>query len=140
VALGPRFAVRRSSDSISAQPVFDDLNCVSLGRHRHSKKVPGEAHHLRFARRAGTDQRLTFNRLAKTTAGTNVTVNSVLPGPTRSEGVEKFVEDLAKGQGTDAAKIEADFFRTARPSSLLKRFATLEEVAASVAYVCNPRA
>lgn len=78
--------------------------------------------------------------LAETTAGTNVTVNSVLPGPTRSEGVEKFVEDLAKGQGTDTAKVEADFFRTARPSSLLQRFATPEEVAALVAYVCSPRA
>ena len=78
--------------------------------------------------------------LAETTAGTNVTVNSVLPGPTRSEGVEKFVEDLAKGQGADAAKVEAEFFRTARPSSLLKRFATPEEVAAMVVYVCSPRA
>jgi NAD(P)-dependent dehydrogenase (short-subunit alcohol dehydrogenase family) len=78
--------------------------------------------------------------LAETTAGTGVTVNSVLPGPTRSEGVERFVQDLAKGQGTDAAKVEADFFRTARPSSLLKRFATPEEVAALVVYVCSPRA
>ncbi len=78
--------------------------------------------------------------LAETTAGTNVTVNSVLPGPTRSEGVEQFVKDLAKGQGTDTAKVEADFFRTARPSSLLKRFATPEEVAAMVVYVCSGRA
>jgi NAD(P)-dependent dehydrogenase (short-subunit alcohol dehydrogenase family) len=78
--------------------------------------------------------------LAETTAGTNVTVNSVLPGPTRSEGVEQFVQDLAKGQGTDAATVEAEFFRTARPSSLLKRFATPEEVAALVVYVCSPRA
>src|SRR6058998_1821120 len=60
--------------------------------------------------------------VAEATAGTGVTVNSVLPGPTRSEGVEKFVEDLAKGQGTDAATVESDFFRTARPSSLLRRF------------------
>ena len=78
--------------------------------------------------------------LAETTAGTNVTVNSVLPGPTRSEGVEQFVKDLAKGQGTDEATVEKEFFRTARPSSLLKRFATPEEVAAMVVYVCSPRA
>jgi NAD(P)-dependent dehydrogenase (short-subunit alcohol dehydrogenase family) len=78
--------------------------------------------------------------LAETTAGTNVTVNSVLPGPTRSEGVGQFVQDLAKGQGTDAATVEAEFFRTARPTSLLKRFATPEEVAAMVVYVCSPRA
>lgn len=78
--------------------------------------------------------------LAETTAGTNVTVNSVLPGPTRSAGVEKFVEDLAKGQGTESATVEAEFFRSARPTSLLKRFATPEEVAAMVVYVCSPRA
>ena len=78
--------------------------------------------------------------LAETTAGTNVTVNSVLPGPTRSEGVQQFVQDLAKGQGADAATVEAEFFRTARRTSLLKRFATPEEVAAMVVYVCSPRA
>jgi NAD(P)-dependent dehydrogenase (short-subunit alcohol dehydrogenase family) len=78
--------------------------------------------------------------LAETTAGTNVTVNSVLPGPTRSEGVEKFVQDLAKSKGTDEASVEAEFFRSIRPSSLLKRFATPEEVAAMVVYICSPRA
>ena len=78
--------------------------------------------------------------LAETTAGTNVTVNSVLPGPTRSEGVEKFVQDMAKGQGGDERAVEKEFFRSVRPSSLLKRFATPEEVAAMVVYVCSPRA
>lgn len=78
--------------------------------------------------------------LAETTAGTGVTVNSVLPGPTRSEGVVQFLQDLAKHQGTDTATVEKDFFRTARPSSLLKRFASPEEVAAMVVYVCSPRA
>ena len=78
--------------------------------------------------------------LAETTARTGVTVNSVLPGPTRSEGVGTFVQDLAKAQGTDAARVEAEFFRTTRPTSLLKRFATPEEVAAMVVYVCSARA
>jgi NAD(P)-dependent dehydrogenase (short-subunit alcohol dehydrogenase family) len=78
--------------------------------------------------------------LAETTAGTGVTVNSVLPGPTRSEGVGQFVKDLAKGQGTDEAGVEREFFRSVRPSSLLKRFAMPEEVAAMVVYVCSPRA
>src|ERR1700730_7116026 len=78
--------------------------------------------------------------LAELTAGSGVTVNSVLPGPTRSEGVERFVQDMAKGQGTDEAGVEAEFFRTVRPSSLLKRFETPEEVAAMVVYVCSPRA
>jgi len=66
-----------------------------------------------------------------------VTVNSVLPGPTRSEGVERFVQDLSKAGGTDEASFEAEFFRTVRPSSLLKRFETPEEVAALVVYVCS---
>lgn len=78
--------------------------------------------------------------LAETTAGTNVTVNSVLPGPTRSEGVERFVQDMAKGQGGDEKAVETEFFRSVRPSSLLKRFETPEEVAAMVVYVCSPRA
>jgi NAD(P)-dependent dehydrogenase (short-subunit alcohol dehydrogenase family) len=78
--------------------------------------------------------------LAESTAGTGVTVNSVMPGPTRSEGVERLAQEFAKEQGTDAASFEAEFFRTIRPSSLLKRFATPEEVAAMVVYVCSPRA
>lgn len=78
--------------------------------------------------------------LAETTAGTGVTVNSVLPGPTRSEGVEQFVQDLAKSKGSDEASVEKEFFRTIRPSSLLKRFATPEEVASIVVYVCSPLA
>ncbi len=78
--------------------------------------------------------------LAEMTAGTNVTVNSVLPGPTRSEGVEQFLQDLAKAQGTDAAAVEKEFFRSMRPTSLLKRFASSPEVAAMVVYVCGRQA
>jgi NAD(P)-dependent dehydrogenase (short-subunit alcohol dehydrogenase family) len=78
--------------------------------------------------------------LAEETAGTRVTVNSVLPGPTRSEGVGQFVKDLSHQHGTDEATFEKEFFRSVRPSSLLKRFATPEEVAAMVVYVCSPRA
>ena len=59
--------------------------------------------------------------LAEMTAGTNVTVNSFLAGPTRSEGVEKFVDDMAKSQGTDEPTVENEFFRSIRPTSLLKR-------------------
>jgi NAD(P)-dependent dehydrogenase (short-subunit alcohol dehydrogenase family) len=76
--------------------------------------------------------------LAEMTAGTGVTVNSVLPGPTRSEGVEKFVKDMAKHQGKSTAEVEKDFFKNVRPSSLLQRFATNEEVANLVAYVASP--
>jgi NAD(P)-dependent dehydrogenase (short-subunit alcohol dehydrogenase family) len=78
--------------------------------------------------------------LAEMTAGTAVTVNSVLAGPTRSEGVEKFVEDMAKSKGTSGADVEKEFFKSVRPSSLLKRFETTEEVAAMVVYVSSPLA
>src|ERR1700735_3431317 len=76
--------------------------------------------------------------LAETTAGTNVTVNTVLPGPTDSEGVETFVERMAAAQKTSRAEVEKEFFRSVRPSSLLKRFARVDEVAALVAFVCSP--
>ncbi len=78
--------------------------------------------------------------LAETTKGTGVTVNAVLPGPTASEGVTDFVQNLAKGQGLDAASVEREFFREVRPSSLLQRFATPAEVAALVAFVSSPLA
>ncbi len=76
--------------------------------------------------------------LAETTAGTVVTVNSVLAGPTRSEGVEKFIDDLAKTKHATSDAVEKEFFTTARPTSLLKRFATPDEVAALVAFVASP--
>jgi NAD(P)-dependent dehydrogenase (short-subunit alcohol dehydrogenase family) len=76
--------------------------------------------------------------LAETTAGTGVTVNSVLPGPTRSEGALKFLSDMARSRGVSATEIEKEFFRSVRPSSLLQRFATVEEVAAMVAFVASP--
>jgi NAD(P)-dependent dehydrogenase (short-subunit alcohol dehydrogenase family) len=76
--------------------------------------------------------------LAETTSGTGVTVNSILAGPTRSEGVEQFIADVAKTKGIAPAEIEKDFFRTVRPSSLLQRFAKIEEVAAFVAFIASP--
>src|SRR5947207_3671006 len=76
--------------------------------------------------------------LAETTSGTGVTVNSILAGPTRSEGVEQFIADVARTEGLAPDEIEKDFFRTVRPSSLLQRFATIEEVAALVAFVASP--
>ncbi len=76
--------------------------------------------------------------LAETTSGTAVTVNSVLAGPTRSEGVEKFVIDMAKTRNVTPGEIEKEFFRTTRPTSLLQRFATTDEVAALVTFVASP--
>jgi NAD(P)-dependent dehydrogenase (short-subunit alcohol dehydrogenase family) len=74
--------------------------------------------------------------LAETCAGTGVTVNAVLPGPTRSAGVEAFVAKLSAGK--PFAEFERDFFRNVRPTSLLQRFAAPEEVASLVAYLCSP--
>ena len=78
--------------------------------------------------------------LAQMTAGTAVTVNSVLPGPTRSEGVATFVADFAAKQGVKPAEFEKQFFRTARPTSLLQRFIEPDEVAEVVAFVASPAA
>jgi NAD(P)-dependent dehydrogenase (short-subunit alcohol dehydrogenase family) len=74
--------------------------------------------------------------LAELSAGTGVTVNSVLPGPTRSDGVEEFVQKLSNGK--PFAEFEREFFEKIRPTSLIKRFATTEEVANLVTYVCSP--
>ena len=76
--------------------------------------------------------------LAEACAGTGVTVNAVLPGPTRSAGVEEFVGQLSAGK--PFGEFEKEFFASVRPSSLIKRFATPEEVADLVAFVCSPLA
>ncbi|HTU66595.1 MAG TPA: SDR family oxidoreductase [Steroidobacteraceae bacterium] len=76
--------------------------------------------------------------IAETLAGTGITVNSVLPGPTKSRGVGDFVDSLAKEQGKSAAEFEKEFFESVRPTSLIKRFATPQEVASLVAYVASP--
>jgi NAD(P)-dependent dehydrogenase (short-subunit alcohol dehydrogenase family) len=78
--------------------------------------------------------------LAESTAGTGITVNAVLPGPTRSRGVEDFVRALADAEGVSFAEFESQFFKTARPTSLIKRFATPDEVASLVAYIASPLA
>jgi NAD(P)-dependent dehydrogenase (short-subunit alcohol dehydrogenase family) len=78
--------------------------------------------------------------LAESLAGTGVTVNSVLPGPTASEGVGEFVAQLAASQGVDVDTVEREFFATARPSSIIQRFATPDEVASMIVYVCSARA
>ncbi len=78
--------------------------------------------------------------LAESVAGSGVTVNSVLPGPTRSEGVVEFMNKLAKEKGLPLGEIEREFIATDRPTSLLRRLATPEEVANMVVYVCSPQA
>jgi NAD(P)-dependent dehydrogenase (short-subunit alcohol dehydrogenase family) len=73
--------------------------------------------------------------LAESCAGTGVTVNAVLPGPTHSDGVEEMAQKM--GGGKSFREFEKEFFETGRPSSLIKRFATTEEVANMVVYVCS---
>jgi NAD(P)-dependent dehydrogenase (short-subunit alcohol dehydrogenase family) len=78
--------------------------------------------------------------LALLTRGTAVTVNSVLPGPTLSEGVETFVKDLARQRGQSEADAAASFVKENRPTSLLQRFASVEEIANMVIYVASKEA
>jgi NAD(P)-dependent dehydrogenase (short-subunit alcohol dehydrogenase family) len=100
-------------------------------------QIPAEMIHYGMTKTA----QLAISRgLAETTAGTNVTVNAVLPGPTGSEGVSGFVDRLAAEKKTDRQTIENEFFRTMRPTSLLQRFARPDEVAALVTFVCSPLA
>ncbi len=78
--------------------------------------------------------------LAEAVAGTGITVNSILPGPTRSRGVGDFLEELAKAEGMSFDEFEKYFFEKFRPTSLIKRFASPEEVASMVAYIASPLA
>lgn len=77
--------------------------------------------------------------LAQLTRGSNVTVNSVMPGPTRSEGIEAFLRSQARDPAAPIKQIEAEFFATARSSSILQRMIEAEEVANLVAYLASPR-
>ncbi|WP_323991124.1 MULTISPECIES: SDR family NAD(P)-dependent oxidoreductase [Nguyenibacter] len=78
--------------------------------------------------------------IAESVPGTGVTVNSVLPGPTRTEGVMEMFEKAARESGRPAAEIAAEFVPMHRPSSLIRRLAEPEEVASMVAYLCSPQA
>ena len=100
-------------------------------------QIPAEMIHYGMSKTA----QLAISRgLAETVAGTAITVNSILPGPTRSRGVLNFVEALARQEGKPVEAFEKTFVQEARPTSLIKRFATPHEVAALVAYVASPLA
>jgi NAD(P)-dependent dehydrogenase (short-subunit alcohol dehydrogenase family) len=78
--------------------------------------------------------------LAEAVAGTGITVNCILPGPTRSRGVGEFVDSLAKVSNRTFEELETEFFAKVRPTSLIKRFASPEEVASLVTYIASPLA
>jgi len=100
-------------------------------------QIPEEMIHYGMTKAAELDL---VNGLAQLTKGKRVTVNAVLPGPTASEGVTDFVDKLASSAQQTAEEFEKEFFRSVRPTSLLQRFATVDEVANMVAYLCSPLA
>ncbi|MEO7167244.1 MAG: SDR family NAD(P)-dependent oxidoreductase [Chthoniobacterales bacterium] len=100
-------------------------------------QIPAEMIHYGMTK---TAQLAIARGLAETCAGTAVTVNSVLPGPTASEGVSEFVGQLAQESKMSREDFEKEFFQTARPTSLLKRFIEPNEIADVVAFVCSPLA
>jgi NAD(P)-dependent dehydrogenase (short-subunit alcohol dehydrogenase family) len=101
------------------------------------QQIPAEMIHYGMTK---TAQVAVARGLAEALVGTGVTVNSVLVGPTASEGVGAFVQDLARQRGMTKEDVERQFFSGARPSSLLGRFETPEEVAAVVAFVASASA
>jgi NAD(P)-dependent dehydrogenase (short-subunit alcohol dehydrogenase family) len=102
-----------------------------------AQHIPAEMIHYGMTK---TAQVAVARGLAESVAGTGVTVNSILAGPTASEGAGHFVESMAKQQNISKAEVEKQFFATVRPTSLLKRFETTEEVAAVVAFVASTQA
>jgi len=97
-------------------------------------QIPAEMVHYGMTK---TAQIAVARGVAESVAGTGVTVNSILAGPTESEGVVGFVDAMAKQQNKSKSVVEKEFFEHVRPSSLLKRFATVDEVAAMVTYVAS---
>ncbi|MBC7945863.1 MAG: SDR family oxidoreductase [Burkholderiales bacterium] len=100
-------------------------------------QIPCEMIHYGMTK---TAQLAVSRGLAEAVAGTGITVNSILPGPTRSRGVGDFVDALAKESGKSFDEFEQEFFEKVRPTSLIKRFATPDEVASLVAYLASPLA
>jgi NAD(P)-dependent dehydrogenase (short-subunit alcohol dehydrogenase family) len=100
-------------------------------------QIPEEMIHYGMTK---TAQLAIARGLAELTKGTNVTVNSVLPGPTLSEGVGGFIDNLAKDQNKTTEQVEEDFFKTMRPTSIIQRFLSVDEVANMVTYLSSPLA
>jgi NAD(P)-dependent dehydrogenase (short-subunit alcohol dehydrogenase family) len=123
-----------------ARAYFDKMLQKNWGRiifisSESAVQIPSEMIHYGMTK---TAQLAVSRGLAELTSGTNVTVNTVLPGPTFSEGAGDFIESLAKEKGKSIADIEKDFFTHMRPTSLLQRFATTDEIANLVTYLSSP--
>jgi NAD(P)-dependent dehydrogenase (short-subunit alcohol dehydrogenase family) len=76
--------------------------------------------------------------LAQITKGSNVTVNTVVPGSTLTEGADRFLQEVADKEGKTKIQVEEEFFTQVRTSSLLQRFAKVEEVAHTITYLASP--
>jgi len=119
---------------------FDKMIAKNWGRiifisSESAVQIPAEMIHYGMTKTA----QLAISRgLAELTKGTGVTVNTVLPGPTFSEGAGDFIESLAKDQGKSMKEIEGEFFQHVRPTSLLQRFTSTDEVANLVVYLSSP--
>jgi NAD(P)-dependent dehydrogenase (short-subunit alcohol dehydrogenase family) len=100
-------------------------------------QIPGEMVHYGVTKAA---QIALARGIAETVAGTGVTVNSLLPGPTESEGVATLIAKLAKEQNATPEQVEKNFIKDARPSSLIQRLASVDEVAAMATYLCSQQA
>lgn len=100
-------------------------------------QIPSEMIHYGMTK---TAQLAVSRGLAEAVAGTGITVNSILPGPTKSRGVGDFVDALAKADGKTFDEFEREFFAKVRPTSLIKRFASPDEVASLVVYIASPLA
>jgi NAD(P)-dependent dehydrogenase (short-subunit alcohol dehydrogenase family) len=100
-------------------------------------QIPAEMVHYGVSK---TAQLAVSRGIAESVAGTGITVNCVLPGPTKSRGVTDFVDEMARAKGQEFKQVEAEFFEHVRPTSLIKRFSSPQEVASLVAYVASPLA
>jgi NAD(P)-dependent dehydrogenase (short-subunit alcohol dehydrogenase family) len=136
------FEVNVMSGVRLSRAYFDKMLAKDWGRiifisSESAIQIPAEMIHYGMTK---TAQLAVSRGLAELTRNSNVTVNTVLPGPTLSEGVGGFVESLAKDQQKTVEEVKEDFFKTMRPTSIIQRFITTDEIANMVTYLCSPLA